>query len=228
MKKIIILIFMFFAFSFNINALCFDEKLNNWALDVKIEQIEFDNQLPNELNNNRPLIDSMNYAYILTLSKYRDDVVMKATNNFEENLEWMYIPGHKVWGIPNYNSKDRVEYDIKIYGAKNSDCSGEIIKTFKYNVEPFNFYLKTEYCEDYPEAPMCAVYKDTSDVSEEEFKEIMQEYEKVHGPKKEKTYLDNIFDYIYQYAVFILVPFVFISIFYIIRIKRVQREEKDK
>ena len=45
---------------------------------------------------------------------------------------------------------------------------------------------------------MCAMYKDTSDVSEDEFKEIMKEYEKVHGPKKKKTFLDNIFDYIYH------------------------------
>ncbi len=236
MKKIMFFIFMFILCAFNIKAVCVDDELNDWALNVQLERIEFDKNLPNELNGDKPLEETMNYAYILKLSDYRADVIMKAElkmkdddgEDFTEEYEWSYIPGHKVWGIANYNAKNSVEYIVKIVGAKNSKCVGETIKTFKHTIEPFNFYLKTEDCEKYPEAPMCAMYKDTSDVSEEEFEKMMKEYEKIHGPQKDKTFLDKLFDYIYQYSVFILVPFVFISLFYILKIKRVQKEESGK
>ena len=48
---------------------------------------------------------------------------------------------------------------------------GELLKTITYKIEPFNFYYKTEECELYPEAPLCKIYKDTSNISEKEFKE---------------------------------------------------------
>ena len=236
MKKLLIFILLFLCFSFNINALCYDDDLNNWALNVKINQVEFNNKLLNELNDNKPLKETMDYAYILTLSEYRADVVMKAVlsmkeedgTNYTENLEWKYIPGHKVWGIPNYNAKGEVNYDISIYGGEDSNCSGQLVKTLTHKIEPFNFYLKTEYCEKYPEAPMCEMYKDTSNVSKEEFDQIMEDYEKEHGPQQEKTFMDKVFEYIYQYAVFILVPFVCISFFYILKIAKVKKEEKEK
>lgn len=228
MKKIVFLILLFLCFSFNINALCYDEDLNDWALRVQIKKIEFNNKLPNELDDNKPLKETMDYAYILSLSEYRSDIVMKATNDYDENLEWKYIPGHKVWGIPNYNAKGEINYEISIYGGKDSACPNELVKTFNYKIEPFNFYLKTEYCELYPEAPMCEMYKDTSDVTKEEFDNIMEEYEKEHGGGNKKTFVDKLLEYIYQYAVFILVPFVFISLFYILRIKKVQKEDREK
>lgn len=236
MRKILFFIFIFLCFSFSINALCYDDNLNTWALNVQIKQIEFNNSLPNELNDNKPLKETMDYAYILALSEYRTDVVMKADltmvqddgTDFKESYEWKYIPGHKVWGIVNYNAKGEVNYDISIYGSKDSACPNELIKTIKYKIEPFNFYLKTEYCEKYPEAPMCEMYKDTSDVTKEQFDKIMEDYEKEHGPQDEPTFLDKLFGYIGQYASFILIPFVFISIFYILRIKKVQKEDREK
>lgn len=236
MKKVLFILFMCLCFSFNLDALCYDDDLNNWALDVQIKQIEFNNKLPNELNDNKPLKETMDYAYILSLSDYRADVVMKGKLTFKreddsiytEDLEWIYIPGHKVWGIPNYNAKGEVNYDINIYGDKDSNCPGELIKTIKYKIEPFNFYLKTEYCEQYPDAPMCEMYKDTSDVTKEEFEEIMDEYIEEHSPEKKKTLFDSLFEYIKQYAVYILIPFIFISIFYILRIIKVNKEEKNK
>jgi hypothetical protein len=235
-EKDIIFIFIFLCFSFNINALCYDDDLNTWALNVQIQQIEFNNSLPNELNDNKPLKETMDYAYILALSEYRTDVVMKADltmvqddgTDFKESYEWKYIPGHKVWGIPNYNTKYEVNYNITVKGAKDSACPNEVIKTFKYKIEPFNFYKKTEHCEKYPEAPLCDMYKDTSDITNEEFNKEMELYDKEHGEQSDKTFFDKLLEYAAQYAVFILVPFVFISLFYILRIKKVQKEEKDR
>lgn len=229
MKKILFLIFTFVCFTFNINALCYDDDLNQWAIDAEVKRIDFNGDLPNELNEDKPLSQSMGYAYILVLSEYRDDIIMEATNEFDEGtLTWTYIPGHKVWGIPNYNTKYEVNYNITVKGAKDSACPNEVIKTFKYKIEPFNFYKKTEHCEKYPEAPLCDMYKDTSDITNEEFNKEMELYDKEHGEQPDKTFFDKLFEYAAQYAVFILVPFVFISLFYILRIKKVQKEEKDR
>ena len=82
----------------------------------------------------KPLKETMDYAYILSLSEYRSDIVMKATNDYDENLEWKYIPGHKVWGIPNYNAKGEINYEISIYGGKDSACPNELVKTFKSHI----------------------------------------------------------------------------------------------
>lgn len=231
MKKIFYLSITFmialFSFNLNIDALCYDDELNDWAIGAEVEFIHFDRNLINE-KTNRPLSDTMDYAYILSVNNSRDDIVMKATNNYDQNLVWEYIPGHKVWGITNYSAKKTVNYEITFTGAENSACPGEVLKKINYSVEPFNVYYKTEKCQDYPEAPLCTIFKDTSNVTEDEFNKQMDEYIEEHRPDPEPSIFSKILKFFLDYVIYILIPFVAIAVFYKIKINNIKKEERRK
>lgn len=230
-KKFISLILFFialFVFNIKVDALCYDEELNNWAVNVKIKHTDFDKYLIDEETGKEIFDLGYDYSYILSLDTPREDVVMKATNNYDENLEAKYIPGHKLYGIVNYTAPDTIKYEITIYGGENSACPNEVLKRINYELEPFNYYHKTELCEDYPDAPYCAIYKDTSDMTQEEFQQEMEQYiEKIEGAKPDPWYkvLLGIFT---EYFIYILVPFVLIAAVYTLKIEKVKREERDK
>ncbi len=232
MKKNIVsfllVLVVFCAFNIKVDALCYDEELNNWAINTKIKRIDFDKYLIDEETGKEIRELGWDYSYILTLDNIRDDVIMKATNNYEESLEGKYVPGHKVYGIVNYTAPDTIRYDITVLGGENSACPNEVLKTFVYELEPFNYYHMTELCENYPEAPLCSIYKDTSELTHEDFENEMEEYiEKVEGPKGDPWYV-VIFNIFKDYLIYVLVPFVLIAAFYTLKIEKVKREERDK
>ena len=230
MKKGILLFTLFISFLGlgKVDALCYDQELNDWAVKVKIKHTDFDKYLVDE-ETGKEIVDlGYDYSYILSLDTPREDVVMKATNNYDEKLEGKYVPGHKLYGIVNYTAPYSIKYEITIYGGENSACPNEVLKKMEYELEPFNYYHKTELCENYPEAPLCAIYKDTEDMTQEEFQKEMEQYiEKVEGPKPDPWYkvIWNIFT---EYIIYILVPFILIAAVYTLKIEKVKREERDK
>ena len=229
MKRKLLIIFLFlcfFSFNIGVDALCYDNDLNDWATDLELEFIDFDPTLINE-ETGKDLGYTMNYAYILGLSKHRDDVVLKAVDDNDNQNTWMYIPGHKIWGIPSYSKLYTVHYKLSVIGGEKSACPNEIIKTFEKSVEPFNLYYKTEKCQDYPDAPLCAIYKDTSNVSEQEFKIEMEKYIIENVPPK-VSFFKKIINFVMDYLIYIIIPFVLISIVYVVKINNVKRKEKNR
>ena len=63
MKKLIFFVLIFFVCSLNIDALCYDNSLNEWALNTNIKFIDFNRNLINE-ETNEPLYKTMDYSYI--------------------------------------------------------------------------------------------------------------------------------------------------------------------
>lgn len=231
MKKIFYLLItfmiVFLSFNLNIDALCYDKELSDWAIGAEVEFIRFDRNLINE-ETGKPLAATMDYSYILSVNSYREDIVMKATNNYNQNLVWEYIPGHKVWGIANYNAKKTVDYEVTFVGGKNSACPDEVLKTINYSVGPLNLYYKTEKCEDYPDAPLCEANKDTSNVTQEEFEKQMDEYIEEHKPEPEPTVFQKVIKFFLDYVIYILIPFIAIAVFYKIKINNIKKEERRK
>lgn len=224
----ILCILIVLLFSNKINALCYDNELNEWALGLEIELIDFNKYLINE-ETDKPLSDTMNYAYIIALNKdYRKDVVFKGTDSYDNNHVWQYIPGHKIWGIPDYNGLETTKYSLKVVGSEDSACPNEVIKSFEYVIDPFNLYFKTEMCEDYPDAPLCQKYKDTSNITEEKFEKEMDVYIKKVTPPKEPSIFVKFFKFFINYLIYILVPFILIAVFYTFKINRVKKEEANK
>ena len=212
-KLLIINLFLFIMFGFNVkvDALCGDNNLNNWSVDVNIKFIDFDRYLINE-NTGEYLGETMKYSYILTLDNMRDDVILKATTASGRKLEGIYIPGHKVYGLVDYTPKDGAIYTINVYGSDKSACPNELLKTLTYEIEPFNFYYKTEECEEYPDAEICKMYKDTSDVTVDEFKEEIEEYMEEIGDKGDENWFDKTLNFLATYGIFILLPIIIIFV----------------
>lgn len=228
MKKLFIFIFVFFVFSLNIDALCYDDSLNEWAINTNVKFIDFNRNLINE-KTNEPLYKTMDYSYILTLDNYRDDIVIKASTDYGAELEGMYVPGHKVYGIVDYTPKNGAVYNIKVYGARGSVCENELLKTITYKIEPFNFYYKTEKCEMYPEAPLCKIYMDTSDITEKEFDEEMDAYINSINPIiDEPSLIEILLSYLKNYGIYALIPIIIFSIAYLKKLNTFKKHERKK
>ena len=60
-------------------------------------------------------------------------IIIKARTDYGANLEGIYIPGHKVYGIVDYTPKNGAVYNIEIYGGKGSVCENELLKTMLLN-----------------------------------------------------------------------------------------------
>lgn len=226
LKKLFFVFLMLFLFNNEIDALCYDAELNEWASDLELKFTDFDGELIDE-NTNEPIGYKIKYAFYFSLSKYREDVTLKASDDYNHKFEWQYIPGHKEWGIGDIVGSEPCTYKIDVVANEKSSCSGEIIKSFNYVVEPFNLYIKTEKCEQYPDAPMCAKYKDTSNVTEEEFNVEMENYIETVTPPKTSIFV-KIGNFIVDYLIYIIIPFVAIAIFYTLRINDVKRKEANK
>ncbi len=228
MKKKLLISFLFLCiFNIKVDALCYDDDFNEWADKAEIEFIDFNKNLINE-KTGKPLRETMIYSYVLTTNIQREDIVMKANTSYGSNLEGIYIPGHKVYGIADYTPKDGVKYDITIYGSKDSACPNEVIKTFKYEVEKFNFYFKTEKCEKYPDAPLCKRFKNTDDITLEEFNQEMDEYIDSVEPHKKGNWFSSFLKFMVSYGVFILIPFIVIALLYMVKIGKTKKMERNK
>lgn len=224
--KFLITLCILFLFSTNIKALCYDSELNDWASDLKLKFTDFDLNLIDE-ETGKPVGEKYRFAFFFSLTKYRDDVTLKASDNFNNKFEWQYIPGYKEWGIGDHVGPENCHYKIEVVGNEKSSCKGEVIKSFDYVVEPYNLYFKTEKCEQYPDAPMCSKFKNTSNVTEEEFKVEMEEYiEKVTPPKI--SIFVKFGNFFVNYLIYILIPFAAIAIFYTLRINDVKKKEANK
>lgn len=230
MKKKLLLCCLFlsiFIINIRVDALCYDDDLNEWANKVSIKFVDFNKELINE-ETGKPLKETMIYSYILTTNMQRDDIIIKATTSNGDKMEGVYVPGHKVYGLVDYTPKYGIKYDISIYGSKDSACPNEVIKTFNYEVEKFNFYYKTEKCEKYPDAPLCKMYKDTDDVTLEEFNREMDEYIEGVAPVKKKSVFKVILDFFVNYGIYVLIPFIVIMVIYLIKIGNLKKIERKK
>lgn len=216
-KKFILFVLLFLmAGVIRVNAACNNKELNQWSNSVYIVQTDYvDKGLILDKNGFYKRMDYLGYAYILSLSNPRDDVVMKAIDSEGKEYNQEFFEGYDLNGIGCYNNLDDIEYTIIIYGSKDSACPGEVIRRINYDVDQYNRYYKTRYCEQYPEFELCQIYKDTSSVSENEFNEKMEIY--IEEVNKKNTLFYKILEYVkkyYVYAIFAILPFVLVSLTY--------------
>lgn len=232
MKKKILFMGLFlvalFSFNLKLNASCLDNELTQWAVDANVEFVSFDRYLVDEKTGKEIHELGFDYAYILTLNNMRDDIVIKASTESGRKLEGIYVPGHKIYGLVDYTPKYGAKYKIEIYGSDKSACPKSLLKTINYEIEQFNFYHKTEACEKYPEAEICKMYKDTSDMSYEEFKEEIKKYEESNQEKPKDNFFTKMFRFFANYGIFILLPIIIAVIVYMVKIGKQKINERKK
>lgn len=219
MKRTILFIGLFLILSFSVKAECLDDELNEWVNDVKVEFIPYDNEKEGT---------SDNYAYLISLNKMRKDILLKAKDSHNQTAEAKLIDGYNIMAIGGYTSLVDENITIYIYGAKDSACPNELIKTISYTVPKYNDFVDTEYCGLYPDADICAPYKNNDDVNLEEFKKAMEKYIEEHEEPEKESILLIIWRYIKEYALYAIVPIAIIVIVYKVRINNYIRKEREK
>ena len=114
-------------------------------------------------------------------------------------------------------------YTLEIYGAENSACSNQLLKTVTYTVPAFNMFIKDRRCEN-NDSELCKTFTNaTKDMTDEEFDKAITKQsneQDINSGDTIKTIL--------KYALFVVVPLAVVSIFYVIKIGKYQKAERDK
>ena len=239
--KNFILLFLLLFFSFNrVEAVCNDEELNEWATKVEVLFTETKDLKAEDIE----------FAYFLGVTDYREDITIKVKDvdgQIQEGKMHKYVikepneviddKGEKgylgvkeiekeIYGVGCYNNLEEELYVVEIYGNSKSKCNKELLKTIDYKVPRYNRMIKYAYCEDYPEHELCKSYTNkTKNMSEQEFKKILKEYDKEQKDKLKEQL--TLIEKILIYALYIIVPFVIITVIYMVKISNLKKEKRD-
>ena len=220
MKKFIKTIIFFvtiFSFSAFVNAACNNEELNEWATKVEPRFIEI-----TEVG-----LDSSEYAYLLTITPMRDDVLIKVTDVNGASAEAKLLkPSQKedsIMAVGCYTNLEEETYTIEVFGAKGGVCSGQLLKTMKYTVPRFNRYIKDKRCKD-SDLEICKTFTNsTKDMTQDVFEKTLKE-----DTPTNDSFLTKVLNAILTYGLYVIIPVVIISVIYIIRIKKYKKEERER
>ena len=224
MKKILLILLLMLCI--NVKAACNDEELNEWAT-----KIETTFTISSEVNDGR-----FGYAYFLSVTPMREDIKIKVTDSEggkAEGQTFTYITNEEtgesktLYAVGCYNNLEEETYVIEVYGNEKSKCKNQLLKKMNYTVPRFNRYIQRGICATYPDHELCKPYTNaTKNMSQEDFDKILEEYDEKVRPEK-KSILDGIKN-ILKYLLYIIVPFVIITILYLFKIKKYRKEERMK
>ena len=224
MKKILLILLLMLCI--NVKAACNDEELNEWAT-----KIETTFTISSEVNDGR-----FGYAYFLSVTPMREDIKIKVTDSEggkAEGQTFTYITNEEtgesktLYAVGCYNNLEEETYVIEVYGNEKSKCKNQLLKKMNYTVPRFNRYIQRGICATYPDHELCKPYTNaTKNMSQEDFDKILEEYDEKVRPEK-KSILDGIKN-ILKYLLYIIVPFVIITILYLFKIRKYRKEERMK
>lgn len=220
-KKIIFCASLLLSFNMFVYAECKNEELNEWATVVQAKFIEVTDE--NE--------ESSEYAYLLTITPLRDDVVIRVTDgNGAKATGKLLSPGpnqEKIQAVGCYTNLEEEKYTIEVLGGKNTGCENEVLKTLEYTVPRYNRYVKDKNCVG-SDSELCATFTNlTKDMSEADFREAVGE-ENNEKPNDNNDILSKILGVIVNYGLYIIIPLVAVSVFYGIKIGKFKKEEREK
>ena len=211
MKKLFLSMFVIFLFSINafVMADCNNDELNEWATSVKGEFVE----------NNKSDSALFNFAYFISITPLRDDVKIKVIDS-TGNSGWgeTYSGSYtNVYGVGCFTNLDAEKYKIEVYGDTNSACPNKLLKTLEITVPRFNEMSKDQKCKDYPDFELCETFTNKTEfMSDAEFKEKLKEYA---NEENNDSLLIKVFNIIKEYILYIIIPFIIVSIIYVLRVK---------
>ena len=234
MKRRVLFIFLLIiCLSFNsVKAACHNEELNDWATKVEVKFVE-----TTKIN-----AQSLGYAYFLTIAPLREDIKVKVTDvsgnsAYAKKYDYIYYKNNadglpeqvedSIYGVGCYNNLENETYKIEVYGGDSSACKNELLKTLTYTVPRYNRLFKSQLCEKYPDHELCNPYTDkTKNMSEAEFNKKMQEYdEEISGNvEKERSLIIKIL----IYSLYMIIPFVIVTVIYMTKIKKYKKSERRK
>ena len=229
--KLFLIPIILLSLSYKTKAVCNDDDLNNWANKVSLKVVEYNPTIEfTKTNDIKLILDQVEAAYLLQLTSQRKDVFVRAVSTYSEDelkVKDLYYYGYSI--LAQGHLKEAI-YGVNIYGSEDSACPNELLKTIKYKVPAFNGYLHTEYCEKYPNHENCGSHSDTGDKSNDDFLKEMEDYDKKMNPdaEKDKTIWQVLYEIIREYGFYIVVPFLIVTLIYVIKIENVKQKEKEK
>ncbi len=226
-KKILFIILCITFFVIKAKAICNDTELNDLA--EKFEVTYTEDTAPKIVSSDGQVTElEKEYAYFLVFNPYSEKINIKVTNSLN-NLEKdaIYNENLKTYVIGSYIHYQPKEYSVKLYGSKDSKCPNELLKTVKFNVPKFNVYSLYEYCEQNKDAEFCSMMKDTSNVSLADFKKSAEKTEETKKIENMTT-LEKAKNYILKYGLFVLIPIILISIYYVIKMNQYKKKVREQ
>lgn len=229
MKKrmIIIALLIFLMYLTSVKAACGDKELNDLAEKFKVVYTE-DTDIVKTIDEKDMVDWSKEAAYYLVFSPYSEKITIKVTNSLNKKEQVAeYKKSQNTYVISStihYNPK---EYTIQVYGAKNTACADELLKTTKITVPRFNNYSLYDFCKSNKTEDICSMMKDTTKISNEEFKEIVSKVEEKNKVDNMTT-LEKIKYYGLRYGLFVLIPILVITIYYVIRMKQYKKKVRNQ
>ena len=216
MKKFKFLLLSFLAivlFSTNVYAECDSKKteeLREWATKAEVLFTEATGSYAGK------------YAYFLSVTPANDDVLVTVADSHGNSANAKKFEDINLYAVGCFTNLEDETYTVTVYNK----CSNELLKTMKYTVPRLNRMLKYEVCGKYPDHELCQTHTDkTKNMSEEEFLKAMEEYE---NGQKSTPFLDKVLSIIREYGIFILIPFLIITLVYVIKIQEFKKKERKK
>lgn len=218
LKKLFICLVVLFSFSPFINATCKNNELNEWAATAEVKFTEV-----TDLG-----LSGSEYAYLLSVTPPRNDIKLKSIDvngvAAESKMLQAAFDQEEILAVGGYTNLEEETYTIEVYGAENSKCPNELLKTLKYTVPRFNRYIKDKSCVD-SDSELCKTFTNaTADMTEADFKEAMKKENNRTNPNGSSNILAIILDY----GLYIIIPLAIISAFYLVRINQAKKEERDR
>lgn len=230
-KKIIIAIAFIFLMSITrVKAACSNAELNDLAEKFKVVYTEETDliMVTDGEDETSPVDWAKEYAYYLTFSPYSDKLKVKVTNSLNKDEQIAeYKESQKTYVIGSYIHYNPKEYTIKVYGGEKSACPNELLKTTKITVPRFNNYSMYDYCKSNKSEEICSMMKDTTKVTPEEFKEIVNKSEEKKKIEN-MTPLEKFKYYGLRYGLFILIPILAISIYYAVKMAQYKKKVRNQ
>lgn len=213
LKFLLLDILTIVLFSMNVYAECDNgkaEELREWATKAEVLFTETTGEYASR------------YAYFLSVTPARDDILVTVADSKGNKANAKLFEDVNLYAVGCFTNLEEETYTVTVYNA----CSNELLKTMKYTVPRLNRMIKNEACEKYPEHELCQTYTNkTKDMTEKEFLDAIEEYEK---GQKTTPFLDKVLSIVREYGIFILVPFLIITLVYIIKIQEFKKKERKK
>ena len=216
MKKLKFLLLGLFGFAFlitNVYAECDSneiEELREWATKAEVKFT-----LSPENYSNK-------YAYFLSVTPEKEGVIVEVEDAYGNKAKAKKFEDINLYGVGCYTNLEETTYTVRVY----SECSNELLKTMKHTVPRLNRMIKNEVCAKYPDHELCQTFTNkTKDMTEQQFLKKMNEYDQ---SQQKTSFGTKILQIIREYGIFILIPFLLITLVYIIKVQEFKKKERKK
>ncbi len=226
-NKLLITFLFMFIFSMSVKATCNNVELNDLAEKFNAMYIELDHGDLVFMDSSR-IKYSDEYGYVVFLYPYSSKLKVIATDsitNTRNEIEKDEVL--EAFSIPSYIHYKEKKYSIELYGADDSMCPGALLKTLNFTVPKFNEYSMYEHCEKNSDEEICKMMKNTSNISQDDYEEIVQESNEKNKIKN-MPLGEKIIYYAKRYYLYALIPILLISTYYVIKIRKYKKRVENQ